>query len=134
MVDGGVPPVVPSETVEKMKRGEKVYDMEAMQVWQRKNHLGHISSIRGMIRDGCAFDRHTEWKMVAEMGLPAMVVLGETDSDFGKEAVTGECQKLGWKGEIHIVKGVGHLVPRSKPKETAELLDGFWSNVEGESC
>jgi pimeloyl-ACP methyl ester carboxylesterase len=132
-VDGGAPPVVSSETVEKMKRGEKVYDMNALQEWQRKNHLGNVSSIRAVIRDGCLYDRHAEWKMVAKLGLPAMVVVGETDSLYGERAVAGECQKLEWRGEIHVVKGVGHIVPRAKPKETAELLKGFWINVEDKS-
>jgi pimeloyl-ACP methyl ester carboxylesterase len=133
IVDGGEPPFVSPEIAEKMKRGEKVYDMDAVQVWQRKNHPGNIATIRSMNREGCLYDKHMEWKMVADMGLPAMVVLGETDSTFSEEVVTRECKKLGWKGDIHVVKGVGHLVPRFKPKETAELLDGFWRTVEGKS-
>ena len=106
--------------------------MEAVQVWQRETHRGHVALLVGLYHSGGRFDLHDEYVQAAkgQLGKKALVILGEHDEALGGEKAMKELELCGWKDNIVEVKDVGHLIVRKKPHETAELLGKFWSACE----
>jgi hypothetical protein len=49
---GGSAPEPPVGRPERVAQGETLYDMEAMQVWQRENHAGHVAVLFEIIMIG----------------------------------------------------------------------------------
>jgi hypothetical protein len=108
--------------------------MDAVQVWQRENHAGHVAMLVGLYHYGGVYDFHGTYAAVAKgpVGRLAMVVLGEHDAMFGGEAVRRDLQAMAWAGDVVEMGDVGHLIPRQKPEETAVLLGRFWAKCEQE--
>lgn len=133
-VDGGVAPKPPAGWRERVAKGETLYDMEAVQVWQRENHAGHVAALVGMYFDGGVFDEHGAYRTVAQgpVGKKSLVVLGEHDEFFLVERMRMELDNCGWIGGFEVVKDVGHLVVRQKPRETAGLVLSFWDGLDEE--
>lgn len=134
LVDGGVAPEPPAGWRERVAKGETLYDMEAVQVWQRENHAGHVAVLVGMYFDGGVFDEHEAYQMVAQgpVGKKSLVVLGEHDELFLVERIRRELDGCEWIGGFEVVKDVGHLVVRQKPRETAEVVVSFWDGLDEE--
>jgi hypothetical protein len=132
LVDGGQAPRPPGDWRERVARGERIYDMEAVQVWQREKHAGHLALLVGLYHYGGVFDLHDAYAAAAKgpVGRRALVVLGEHDAVFGGERFRKELEGVGWVGDVVEMEDVGHLIVRQKPKETAELLEKYWAKYE----
>ncbi|KAK0111198.1 hypothetical protein ONS95_001573 [Cadophora gregata] len=102
----------------------------AVQVWEKENHEGHVASLVSLYRYGGLYDMHETYRLVAESGMDTLVLLGETDAFFEKGYMIGELQALGWRGEVKVVEGVGHGVVGEKTKESEELIVNFWESLE----
>jgi pimeloyl-ACP methyl ester carboxylesterase len=128
LIDDGLPPVPPADWRSRLP----LYNMEAVQVWQRETHRGHVALLVGLYHSGGRFDLHDEYVQAAkgQLGKKALVILGEHDEALGGEKAKKELELCGWKDNIVEVKDVGHLIVRKKPHETAELLGKFWSACE----
>jgi pimeloyl-ACP methyl ester carboxylesterase len=131
-VDGGQPPTPPEGWRERVASGERLYDMEAVQVWQRESHRGHVSLLVGLYHWGGVFDLHDAYAMVAKgpVGEKALVILGEHDTVFAGDCFRKELERVEWRGDVVEMEDVGHLVVREKPKETAEVLGRYWAKYE----
>ncbi|KAH9205453.1 Alpha/Beta hydrolase protein [Leptodontidium sp. 2 PMI_412] len=111
------------------ERGLDAIPRNAVQVWEKENHDGHVASLVSMYRYGGIYDMHETYRAVAKSGLETLVLLGETDGFFEKDLMMGELEGLGWKGEVKVVEGVGHGVVAEKTKETEELVVKFWDGL-----
>lgn len=133
-VDGGQPPTPPADWRERVAGGGRLYDMAAVQVWQRENHAGHVALLVGLYHCGGVFDLHDAYAAAARgpVGRRALVVLGEFDEVFGGERFQKELQAVNWVGDVVVMEDVGHSIVREKPKETAELLGRYWDKYEEE--
>jgi pimeloyl-ACP methyl ester carboxylesterase len=111
--------------------------MDAVQVWQREEHAGHVAMLVGIVRWGGIYDLQWAYAVVARGPLGTegrtLVVLGEKDMVFGGDAVKKELERVGWNmaDGIEVMEDAGHLVVREKPIETAEVLGRFWGRCEG---
>jgi pimeloyl-ACP methyl ester carboxylesterase len=128
LIDDGSPPVPPADWRSKIP----LKNMEAVQVWQRETHRGHVALLVGLYHSGGRFDLHDEYARVANgpLGRRKLVVLGEHDEMLGGERTKKELKLCGWNDYMVEVKDVDHLIVRWKPDETAELLGKFWSACE----
>ena len=122
----------PGNWRERVARGERIYDMEAVQVWQRESHRGHVPLLVGLYHYGGVFDLHDAYAAAARgpVGKRALVILGEHDALFGGETFRKELEAVGWRGDVVEMEDVGHLIVRKKPKETAEVLGRYWVKYE----
>jgi pimeloyl-ACP methyl ester carboxylesterase len=134
LVDGEVAPEPPAGWRERVAKDGTLYDMEAVQVWQRENHAGHVAVLVGMCFDVGVFDEHEAYRMVAQgpVGKKSLVILGEHDELFLVERMRRELHNCGRIGGFEVMKDVGHLVVRQKPRETAEALVSFWDGWDEE--
>ncbi|KAH7381865.1 Alpha/Beta hydrolase protein [Cadophora sp. MPI-SDFR-AT-0126] len=112
-------------------KGLNAIPRNAVQVWEKENHEGHVASLVSMYRYGGLYDMHETYRSVAESGMDTLVLLGETDGFFEKMYMMGELEKLGWKGEVRVVEGVGHGVVAEKTKETGDFVRKFWEGPGG---
>ena len=108
--------------------------MEAVQVWQRENHAGYVAALVRMYFDGGVLDEHEAFRTVAQglVGKKSLVVLGEHDRVFPVERMRREFDDCGWIGRLEVMKDVGPLVVRQKPRETAEVVVSFWDGLDEE--
>jgi pimeloyl-ACP methyl ester carboxylesterase len=113
---------------EKLLKGE--VDTAPILKWERETHKGHVASTVSMFRYTGVYDQHEEYRKLATGDVPVLVVLGEKDHVIEAEYTRSELLKLGWKGEIKVVEGATHELPRSHPQEVAEHAGKMWGSLE----
>ena len=64
------------------------------------------------------------------LGLPKLVILGESDSFIDSEAVSAMTGSLGGNSEIHVIPGADHFFMRSEPAISA-MIGEFFKNELG---
>jgi 2-succinyl-6-hydroxy-2,4-cyclohexadiene-1-carboxylate synthase len=84
----------------------------------RNDPVGLAAALRG-IGGG-----HMEpfWDRVGELTMPVTVVVGSRDEKF--VAFAEEYRRRLPRGEVHVVEGGGHGLPREAPAELAALIQG----------
>ena len=112
------------------EKGLDAIPRNAVQVWERENHPGHVSSFISFWRHGGLYDSHSTYESVAKGKLPTLVLLGETDGFFPAEYMKKELEALAWRGKVEVIMGVGHGIVGEKPKEVEEYLIGFWAGLQ----
>lgn len=112
------------------EKGLDAVPREAVQVWEREKHAGHVASMISSFRYAGVYDSHDIYENIAKGGLATLTLLGEKDNFFEADYTQNELRSLGWKGRIHVVNGVGHGVVAEKVKEVEELVLAFWRNLE----
>jgi len=115
------------------EKGLAAIPRNAVQIWEKENHEGHVASLVSMYRYGGIYDMHETYRSLVERGMDTktLVLLGETDGFFEKEYMIAELKQLGWMGEVRVVEGVGHNVAGEKTKETREFVEAFWKALAG---
>lgn len=116
---------------ERLLKGE--VDSVVVEKWQRERHQGHVAGIVSMFRNGGIYDEHDSYRLVQEMGVKVLVILGEKDQVFEAARMKVELGQLGWTGDIQVIPGATHSVVRSHSEGVAELVENFHSSLERES-
>lgn len=103
---------------------------EAVQVWEKEKHEGHVAGLISSYRYGGVYDSHQTYESVAKGNIPTLVLLGEHDGFFEAEYMKNELRLLAWRGKVEVVKGVGHGVIAEKTKEVEGFVLAFWDGLE----
>lgn len=111
------------------EKGLDAIPREAVQVWERDNHGGHVASLVSGYRYGGIYDSHEIYAKVAKGDVKTLVILGGEDHFFGGEYMKKELDSVGWRGEVKVVEGVGHGVIAERPKDVEELMVEFWDGL-----
>lgn len=106
--------------------GLEAIPREAIQVWERENHQGHVASLISSYRYGGVYDSHDTFEYIAKGDIATLTLLGEDDGFFEAENLKKELRSLAWRGEVKILHGVGHAVIAEKTKEVSEFVLRFW--------
>ncbi|CAG9949038.1 unnamed protein product [Clonostachys rosea f. rosea IK726] len=112
------------------EKGLEAIPKEAVQIWEKEKHAGHVASLVSCYRYTGIYDAHDTYRSLAEGKLEILVLLGEKDGFFEKDYMQNELKSVGWKGDIYVVDGVGHSVAGEKPKEVQEMMVDFWEGLE----
>jgi pimeloyl-ACP methyl ester carboxylesterase len=112
------------------EKGLEAVPRQAIQVWEKENHAGHVASLVSSYRYGGVFDSHDTYESIAKSELATLTLLGETDGFFKAGYTKSELESLGWRGDVHVVKGVGHGVIAEKIKEVEDYILAFWETLE----
>lgn len=112
------------------EKGAEGVSREAVQVWEKEKHTGHVASLVSVYRYGGIFDSHDTYEILVKSDLETLVLLGENDSTFKVEYMKKELKVLEWRGEVKVVYGVGHSVAAEKPEEVEEYMLAFWDGLQ----
>ena len=139
-MDDGSPPVPPADWRSQLP----LYEMEAVQIWQRETHRGHVALLVGLYHSGGRSDLHEEYAQAAKGPLGKMyprfafIMEGDTPSYLNliDNGLNGYRQPDwgGWGGryvyrqpygETHAIwtQG-GDLFSRVTSQDTAVGVDG----------
>ncbi|RDW75498.1 hypothetical protein BP6252_06640 [Coleophoma cylindrospora] len=112
------------------EKGLDAIPRDAVQVWEREKHSGHVASLISTYRYCSLYDSHDTYESVAKGDVPTLVLLGEHDGFFEKEYMKNELKAVGWRGDVQVVDGVGHGVVGEKTKEVEESMLAFWKGLK----
>lgn len=129
------PGPVPGQTEEGWEKkfketGVDAVPREAIQDWTRENHSGHIASLISAYRYGGLYDSQHMYRSIAKGNIETMVLLGEHDDLFQEEYMRKELEMLAWRGEVHVMNGVGHRIIADKSNEVQNLALAFWDGLQ----
>ncbi|TVY30503.1 Dihydrolipoyllysine-residue acetyltransferase component of acetoin cleaving system [Lachnellula hyalina] len=114
---------------ERLKNGE--IDPVAAQIWQMKNHRGHVASLVGSFRGGIVFDLHETYRELSKSKMETLVVLGGEDEVFPMEMMKRELlESVQWKKGMKVVDRAGHEIVRSHIGKVVEIVEEFWGGEE----
>ena len=111
------------------EKGLDAIPREAVQVWERKKHSGHMSSLISSYRYSGVYDSHDTYASIAKSDIATLTLLGENDGFFEVEYMKKELESLAWKGTVQVVKGVGHGVIAGEDERGGELVLAFWDKL-----
>lgn len=109
-------------------KGLDAVPKNAIQVWERENHAGHVASMVGAYRCN-VYDAHDAYKSVAKGDIATMVLLGEHDDFWQVDYMQNELKLLAWRGKVQVVNGVGHAVISGKLEEVERSVLEFWHEL-----
>jgi len=112
------------------EKGLNAIPREAVQVWEREKHSGHVASLISSYRYGGLYDSHRTYQSIAKGDFATLVLLGENDKFFEAEYIKEELRALAWRGKVEVVNGVGHGVIAEKAKEVEEFVLAFWDSLQ----
>lgn len=125
----GPGPVEQNWEVKFKEKGLEAIPRNAVQIWEKEKHAGHVASVISFYRYGGLYDSHQSYRNVANGDIPTMALLGESDAFFVADYMINEFNLVGWRGKVEVIKGVGHGVVSEKTKEVEERLLGFWDGL-----
>jgi pimeloyl-ACP methyl ester carboxylesterase len=111
------------------EKGLDAIPREAVQVWEREKHSGHMSSLISSYRYGGLYDSHDIYASIAKSDIATLTLLGENDGFFEVEYMKKELESLAWVGKVQVVNGVGHGVIAEKVKEVRDSVLAFWDEL-----
>lgn len=124
------PGPVEEEWESKLKeKGLEGIPRNAVQIWEKEKHAGHVASLISFYRYGGLYDSHQAYINVAKGNIPTMAILGEDDGFFVADYMINELKSVGWRGKVEVIIGVGHGVVGEKTKEVEEKLLEFWDGL-----
>ncbi|KAH8654934.1 Alpha/Beta hydrolase protein [Tricladium varicosporioides] len=124
------PGVVEEGWEEKFKvKGLDAIPREAVQVWEREKHSGHMLSLISSYRYSGIYDSHDTYTSIAKSGITTLTLLGENDGFFEVEYMKKELELLAWLGKVQVVNGVGHGIVAEKTKEVKDYVLAFWDTL-----
>ncbi|KUJ11916.1 alpha/beta-hydrolase [Mollisia scopiformis] len=123
----GSKPVVKDGWKEKMIKGE--VDTVPIQQWEIAEHKGYEASLTSTWNYVSPFDQHESYAKLNESGIKVLILLGEKDGVIEPEQSKKELDKMGWKGDVVLVKDATHELIRVQRKEVATLCSEFWGKL-----
>lgn len=111
------------------EKGLDAIPREAVQVWERKKHSGHISSLISSYRYIGLYNSHDTYAALAKSDIATLTLLGENDEFFEVMYMKKELESLAWTGKVQVINGVGHRVIAGKTKEVEDFVLAFWHEL-----
>jgi pimeloyl-ACP methyl ester carboxylesterase len=111
------------------EKGLDAIPREAVQVWERDKHSGHLLSLISSYRYGGLYDSHDTYASIAKCAIATLTLLGENDGFFELEYMKKELKSLAWTGKVQVINGVGHGVIAEKVKEVGDSVLAFWDKL-----
>ena len=112
------------------EKGLDAIPRDAVQVWEREKHKGHMSSVVSAYRYSGVYDSHDTYASIAKSNLKTLMLLGENDGFFTVEYMKKELESLAWMGKVQVINGVGHGIIAEKTKEVEESVLVFWDELK----
>ncbi|KAI5803820.1 Alpha/Beta hydrolase protein [Geopyxis carbonaria] len=103
------------------------FDHAAVMRWQATEHRGFAEAFLRSFLEGPIYERQAEWAEVGAMGLERVGVMFGTADDVIDPALLPEMvELLGGEQKVrtHVIDGVGHDLPSSRPEEVARFVLG----------
>ncbi|CAM1509529.1 Fc.00g032680.m01.CDS01 [Cosmosporella sp. VM-42] len=128
---GWVGPGLVEEGWEKKfkEKGLEAVPREAVQIWEKEKHPGHVASLVSSFRYGGVYESHGTYENIAKSEIKTLTLLGEHDGLFEAEYMKKELVSLGWRGKVQVINGAGHGVIAEKMKEVEESMLEFWNSL-----
>ena len=111
------------------EKGLDAVPRNAVQVWEREKHSGHMLSLISSYRYGGLYDSRDTYASIAKGGIATLTLLGESDGFFEAEYMKKELESLAWTGKVQVINGVGHGVVAEKTKEVKDSVLAFWDEL-----
>ena len=94
---------------------------QAARLWREDLLRGDPQALAGVLRATGAAELRPVWDRLEALTMPATVIAGSNDTKYAQLA-----ERLADalpQGELHIIEGAGHGLPREAPAELAALID-----------